>query len=278
MDGLPVLAALLSAALHAAWNAAVKASPSPSLAMTAQMLASAVLALPLLAWTGLPAGPAWPWLALSCTLSMGAVATLLRAYAHGSFGLVYPMARASSVLLVLPLAAVVAGEWPRPMGLLGVALVSIAVLMLALGRGTARPLSRAALGWILASAAFTAGYVVSDAQGVRRAGSALSYGCVLAVGNALLWTAWQSRHGLRLADLLPRWPRSMLLAVMSMLSYWLILWVWARAPIALASALRDTSAIFATLIAVFVLKEPLDRRVLAAVALATAGTVAIRLG
>ena len=81
-----------------------------------------------------------------------------------------------------------------------------------------------------------------------------------------------------LAELLPRWPRSLLLASMALLSYWLILWVWSRAPIALASALRDTSAIFATLIAVFVLREPLDRRVLAAVALATAGTVAIRLG
>lgn len=278
MDGLSVLAALLSAALHAGWNAAVKASARPPLAMTAQMGVSALLALPLLAWTGLPAAAAWPWLALSCTLSMGAVATLLRAYEHGGFGMVYPMARASSVLLVLPLAAVVAGEWPRPLGLLGVALVSAAVLMLALGQGTSRPLSRAALGWILASAAFTAGYVVSDAQGVRRSGSPLAYGCVLAVGNALLWTAWQRRAGLRLAELLPRWPRSLLLASMALLSYWLILWVWSRAPIALASALRDTSAIFATLIAVFVLREPLDRRVLAAVALATAGTVAIRLG
>lgn len=43
-------------------------------------------------------------------------------------------------------------------------------------------------------------------------------------------------------------------------------------------ALRDTSAIFATLIAVTILKEPFDRRVLWAVGLATLGAVAIRLG
>lgn len=41
-------AALTSALLHAAWNASVKASPRPAEAMTAQMLGSAVLALPLL--------------------------------------------------------------------------------------------------------------------------------------------------------------------------------------------------------------------------------------
>ena len=100
----------------------------------------------------------------------------------------------------------------------------------------------------------------------------------LTIANALLWTGWQCRQGLRLAELWPQWPRALLLGAASTLSYWLILWVWTRAPIAPAAALRDTSAIFATLIAVFVLKEPADRRVLAAVALACAGTASIRLG
>jgi drug/metabolite transporter (DMT)-like permease len=276
VDATLVAAALLSAALHAAWNAGVMSSSDPPLAMTAQMVASALLALIALNWTGLPAATAWPWMALSTTLNMGAVGSLLRAYRHGGFGVVYPMARASSVLLVLPLAAGVAGEWPRPLGLAGVALVAVAVLMLARGEGASRPLSRPALGWTLTSAAFTAGYIVCDAQGVRHSGSALAYGCVLAIANALLWSAWQRRQGLRLQRLLGSGPRTLWMAVAATLSYWLILWVWTRAPIALASALRDTSAIFATLIAVTVLKEPLDRRVLAAVALATLGTAAIR--
>jgi drug/metabolite transporter (DMT)-like permease len=277
MDSVLVAAALLSAALHAAWNAAVKASAKPTLAMSAQMLASAMLALPVLLWTGLPAAAAWPWMALSTTLSMGAVASLLRAYEHGGFGVVYPMARASSVLLVLPLAAAVAGEWPRPLALLGVALVSAAVLVLSRGPGAVRALSRPALGWTLAAAAFGAGYIICDAQGVRRSGSALAYGGVLAIANALLWTTWQRRHGVQLGMLRTQWPRALWLAAAATLSYWLILWVWTRAPIAPASALRDTSAIFATLIAVTVLKERFDWRVPFAVTLATAGTVAIRL-
>ena len=278
MESALVAAALLSAALHAAWNAAVKASARPPLAMTAQMLASAALAAPVLGWTGTPVVAAWPWMAASMLFGMGAVASTLRAYEHGGFGMVYPISRASSVLLVLPLAAAVAGEWPRPAGLLGVALVSAAVLLLARPQDGGGALPRPALRWTLAAAAFTAGYVVCDAQGVRRAGSALAYGCTLAIANALLWTSWQCRRGLRLADMRPLWPRAAGMAVAATLSYWLILWVWTRAPIALASALRDTSAIFATLIAVFVLKEPVDRRVLWAVALACAGTLAIRLG
>ncbi|MEP7085144.1 MAG: EamA family transporter, partial [Betaproteobacteria bacterium] len=132
MDSWLVGAALLSAALHASWNAAVKASADPAEAMTGQMIASALLAMPALFWVGLPAPSALPWMMASTLLSMGAVTSLLRGYRHGAFGAVYPLSRASSVLLVLPLAAVVAGEWPSRRGLLGVFLVSAAVMVLAL--------------------------------------------------------------------------------------------------------------------------------------------------
>jgi drug/metabolite transporter (DMT)-like permease len=278
MDGWLVAAALTSAFLHAGWNAAVKASARPTDAMTAQMLGSALLALPVLLWSGLPAAPAWPWMAASTLFVMGAVGALLRGYAHGGFGVIYPMTRASSVLLVLPLAAAVAGEWPSWLGLAGVALVSLAVLVLALGGGKARSMTPPALLWILAAAACTAGYVVCDAQGVRVAGSALAYGCALSVVNGVLWAALQGRAGARPADVAAQWPVALPAALAAMLSYVLILWVFTRAPIALAAALRDTSAVFATLIAVVVLKEPFQRQAVFAVALATAGSVLIRLG
>ena len=69
-----------------------------------------------------------------------------------------------------------------------------------------------------------------DAQGVRRSGSPLAYGCVLAFCNGLLWTAWQWRRGLQLRSLLPGWPRTLAISMSATLSYWLILWVWTRAP------------------------------------------------
>ena len=271
-------AALSSALLHAAWNASVKASPRPAEAMTAQMLGSAVLGLPLLFWAGLPGSTSWPWMGASTLLNIGAIASLLRAYRHGSFGIVYPMARASSVLLVLPLAAAAAGEWPRPLGVAGVALVSSAVGVLALGRGEARAMSRPALLWTLAAATFTAGYIVCDGQGVRRSQSPLAYGCAMAIVNGVLWAGLQQRAGMKLEALASQWPRVLPVALAAMLSYLLILWVWTLAPIALGSALRDTSAVFATLIAVAVLKEPLHRSALVAVALATVGSMLIRLG
>jgi len=270
-----VAAALLSALLHASWNAAVKADARPAQAMSAQMFASALIALAALPLVGRPAPHSLPWMAVSVSFSLASVAALLRAYRDASFGVAYPITRGASVMLVVPLAALLAGEWPRPLGLAGVALVAAAVLLLALRAGGA--LSRRGLGWALAAAACTACYVVSDARGVRASGSPLAYGCLLSVANALIWGWLQRATGSPLAALRAQGPRAWAMAAAAIGSYLLILWVWSRAPIALGSALRDTSALWAALIAVVWLKEALDRVTLVAIGLATAGSVLIRL-
>ena len=278
MDSLVVFAALASAVLHAAWNAAVKASPWPQRAMTAQMQASALMVLPILAWGGLPAPAAWPWMLVSTTLCLVAVAAMLRAYEHGPFGAVYPLMRASSVLLVLPVASWLAHEKPAALGVAGVLLIAAAVGSLAFGAEVRRSFNRRALAWTLLAAACTAGYVACDGQGVRRAGSAWSYGAGMSVLNAIGWTLWQARRGQAWSSDRAVWAWGLPVAVASVLSYLLILWAWTRAPIAPAAALRDTSAVFAALLSVWVLKEPLARRVLVAVLLAALGAVLIRLG
>ena len=170
-------------------------------------------------------------------------------------------------------------EQPIDVASITVAILQIAaVMLLAWSAGRTRTLSREGLGWILAGGAFVACYVVCDAQGVRRSGSSAAYGLSLAMLNALSWSLWQRRQGSPFTALAAQWQRAMPVAMASTASYLLILWVFTQAPIALGAALRDTSAIFAALIAVVVLKEPFDPRALLAVLVATAGTVLIRLG
>lgn len=278
MDSIVVMAALASAVLHASWNAAVKASPWAPRVVTAQMQAAAVLVLPILAWGGLPAPAAWPWMLASTLLCVAAVAAMLRAYEYGPFGAVYPLMRASSVLLVLPVASTLARETPALLGVAGVLMIAVAVGSLALGSDANRVFTRRALTWTLLAAACTAGYVVCDAQGVRRAGTPWSYGAGMSVLNAITWSMWQRRTGQAWTTERAVWAWGVPAAVASVVSYLLILWAWTRAPIAPAAALRDTSAVFAALLSVWVLKEPMSRRVLVAVLLAAVGAVLIRLG
>lgn len=278
MQTLDVAAALSSAVLHAGWNAAVKASREPARAMTAQMVLGAVVVLPLLIWTGLPAWQAWPWIAASTSLNVLTIGALLRAYEHGGFGTVYPLVRAIAVLLVVPLVGLVAGAWPGPYALLGIAAIAASLGMLALDAATGRGPGWAAFGWSVAAGIGTASYILCDAQGVRAAGDPLAYGFTVSITNAAAMAWRHRRRGPLVEQMRGQWKAAVPIATASMVSYLLILWVWSHAPIAPAAALRDTSAVFAIVIAVVWLKEPLGRLRLAAVLLAAAAIPLLRLG
>lgn len=280
MDALTLGAALLSALLHATWNAAVKAHPQPREAMAAQMIIAALLCVPGLWWVGLPPPAAWPWVLLSTSLNMVAVLALLKAYERGGFGTVYPIARATAVLGVAAVAPWLFGERPGLWASVGIGLVAGALMLLALDtrRASTVDFQPGALAWTLVAGLFTAGYVLADAQGVRSSGSALAYGLTVSIVNAVAMS-WLNRGVGSPWQLVRRHVRLGLPAgVLSNTSYLLILWVFMHAPVAAAAALRDTSAVFAMLIAVWWLKEPLPPRRLAVVALAVAGVPLLRLG
>lgn len=281
MDGWQFSAALASAFLHAAWNAGVKASAQPQRAMAAQMTGAALLAVLALGWTGLPAMAALPWIVLSTTMALLAVIALLKAYESGPFGTVYPTSRAVSVLCVALLSPLLTGDVPGVVALVGIGLIAGALLMLALDArraGAAGAFPLRAFGWTLAAGGITAIYALVDAQGARAAESAAAYGCTTSITNALAM-GWRMRAaGNPLVLMRAHWRIALPAAFASMSSYVLILWVWAQAPIAPAAALRDTSAVFAMLIAVLFLKESLGTWRLLAVLLAIAGVPLLRLG
>lgn len=283
MDGWPLTAALLSAALHAAWNAAVKAHPAPREAMAAQMIGAALLAVAGLGITGLPAAAAWPWVTLSTLLNVLAVTALLRAYDSGGFGTVYPVVRALGVFGVAAVAPLLLGEKLGPGAMTGLALVVTALLLLMKRDAGAGDFPASAFAWTAAAGVLTSGYVLADAQGARAGGAAaasgaLAYGLAVSVTNALAM-AWVMRSAGAPWTLLARhWPLALPAALASTVSYLLILWVYTQAAVAPAAALRDTSAVFAMLIAVLWLKERLAPRRWLALALVLAGVPLLRLG
>ena len=277
MESIHVAAALLSALLHASWNAAVKASGRPAEAMAAQMLMSAVLCLPFLAWTGLPQPAAWKWVAASTLTNTLAVTALLKAYELAGFGIVYPVVRAISVVLVVPMAALLAGDRLGATALLGIALIVGSLALLARGAGRDHASPPRALLWVSIAGIATAVYVICDAQGARAAGSPWAYGFVVSITNAAaMW--WRNRRlGTPHQLLLTNWTVAAPTAVASVASYVLILWVWSQAPIAPSSALRDTSSVFAILIAIVWLREPLTASRILAVLLAAGAIPLLRL-
>jgi drug/metabolite transporter (DMT)-like permease len=278
MDITDVAAALLSALLHAGWNAAVKANRNPAQAMTAQMLLGAILVVPALLWSGLPAPAAWLWIVASTLMNVLTISALLRAYELGGFGLVYPVMRAVAVLLVVPMAAAFTGEKFGPAALAGIAVIALSLGVLALDAARDQAVTLKALAWTLAAGLGTAAYIMCDAQGVRASGNPWAYGFVVSITNAAAMCWRQRRQGPPWRQLDGQWLATLPIALASMASYLLILWVWSHAPIAPAAALRDTSSVFAILIAVAWLKEPFTRTRILAVLMAAAAVPLLRLG
>ena len=277
MDTTLVLAALLSALLHASWTAAVKHTGQTTEAMTGQMVAAALVTLPLLLWLPWPAAQAWGWMAASCFFNWLGILCMLRAYEQGDYGAVYPLSRATMVMVIAPLSVVVAGDSLSGPAWIGIACIAAALMLMASQARGGQRLGPAVLGWTLLGGVLSAVCVMLDVQGIRASGSPIAYGCCGAVLNATLMLLRQ-RHRPGLWPAIVRHRRVVVGAgVVSMVSYLLIVWVFAQAPMAISAALRDTSAVFAVLISVFVLKERLGRLQQVAVFVAACAVPLLRL-
>src|SRR5262249_47931536 len=146
-------------------------SRRPQQAMTAQMVLSALIVLPGLWWSGLPDVAAWPWIAATTLMNIVTVNALLRAYERAGFGIAYPVVRAVAVLLVVPLAALLAGDRPGIAAGAGVLIIALSLGTLAWDAARERGFPLDALGWALVAGLVTAGYILCDVRGVRAAGS-----------------------------------------------------------------------------------------------------------
>ena len=136
-----------------------------------------------------------------------------------------------------------------------------------------------ALVYALVTAAFTASYTLADGAGARAAETAAGYAVWLfafdGAGMVAALLLARGAAGLRAAP--DAWGQGAAAGALSLASYWVAIWAFTRAPIAMVAALRETSVLFAVLIAAAVLKERLTAVRLAAAVLIVAGAAGLRL-
>ena len=280
---LTVIAVVLLAALvHAGWSAVAKSAGrgDPMIATSAIAVGGAVLALPLLTVTGLPAPASHPHVIASGVIHVLYFLLVGLAYRAADYSAVYPITRGSAPLATSLLAFAVLGETMPPLAWVGVILLSAGILGLgsdALRQGglTARALAIAGL-----NVAVIVGYTLVDGAGTRASGNAPGYVLAMMALTGLLLLpvvlAWLGAAAGR--AMLVRWRIGLIGGAMVSLSYGTALWAMTRAPIGMVAALRETSVLFAAAIAALFLRERFGpvRWVCAGVILA--GMVAMRLG
>lgn len=255
------VAVLAAALLHAGWNAALKVKLEPLIAMTLITGCAGIIGLPFFVAFGMPKAESLPWLAASTFLHLAYYLTLTEAYRRAEMGQVYPIARGGAPLLTAIGSAIVLREWVSPLAAAGIATLCCGVMTMSLaGRGAsgrAAPPDRRGIGFALLTSLTICGYTIADGTGARLSGDPHAYAAALFVFDALPLPL--TLLALRGRDAFRPMRRYLLLGfgggAMTLAAYWIAIWAFTVAPIALVATLRETSVLFAMLIAVFVLKE-----------------------
>ncbi len=274
-----VFGMVLSAALlHAVWNALVKVHGDRLVVLAMITVSGGVASLFVLPFVAFPAPAVWPYIWASLILHNAYYLFLVMAYRYGDLSHVYPLARGSAPLIVAVLSVVLVGETLTRQGFLAVAVIGLGIMSLTLTRGASGFREPRAVLFALGTGCFIAAYTVVDGLGARLAESAHGYTFWLFAIDAIPLAAFVLwlRRGKALREVRRSWKVGLLAGLMSMVAAWLVIWALTLAPLALVSALRETSIVFAVLFGVVFLKERLDLIRLAATTTTLVGAVMLK--
>ena len=266
---------LFSAALHATWNAVVKGGDDKLQSMILVAAFGAVPGLILLPFLPPIASAAWPFLALSVVLEIAYAVLVAAAYANTDMSRAYPLMRGTPPLIVALVSALALGIAVSVTAWIGIALVSLGLLSLTL-RGTGG--DGRGMGFAFVNALVIASYTLVDSFGVRASGASLTYTMWIFVLVGLPLAAWGVLRIPGFVSYARRdWRLGLIGGLGTLGSYGIVLWAMTQAPVPLVAALRETSILFGTAIAVLVLREKVTRTRAIAVLVIAAGAVVLKL-
>ena len=276
---LPVfVAVLLAAILHATWNALVKNASDKFISMSAIVIGHSPFACIAVMSAPLPDPSSWPYILVGAGLHVGYQLFLLLSYRIGDLSHVYPIARGVAPLLVAGISVLLLGVKLSLAEVTAILAIGVGIVSLVFVRGSEGLRNPRAATMALITGCFIASYSLIDGLGAREAGTALGFYGWLSIVNAIVFVliaATNKQGGLRKVA-----REGSRIAVLgggaSFIAYSLVIWAFTQAPIALVTALRETSIIIAMLIGVFFLREKLNLAKVVATTLTFFGAILLR--
>ena len=276
MTALALGLVLFSAFVHASWNFLLKKSGGGAGLITAASALSLVVYAPIAGWVLATQGYAFKPIHLAIMFASGMVHTayfllLDRAYrSGGDLSIVYPLARATGPLLTIVVAVLVLGEHPGPSAVVGALLIGASALVL-----TGNPFAwhksdaRHAVGFALLTGCMIATYTIWDKSSVAAwliPPLVYDWGCNASRVMVLVPFTHRRAPGAMAAAWRERRGTVVAIALLSPLSYILVLTAMVFTPVSLVAPAREVSILFAALMGAHFLKEgDLTRRVVAAI-------------
>ncbi len=272
MENTASVLILISGFAHAVVNAILKAGDDK---MSRRALIdgfSALILAPAAFLVPLPAN-AWGWLMASAVVHGLYLFALIKSFEQSDMTVAYPIARGLAPMLAATGAVALFHEPISLFVVVGIVSIACGVVFI----GVSHRLDRSALLWATMTGTCIASYTVIDAQGVRAAPTALSYivwtflllGCTLGTFFAL----WRGKAFLVSAA--GQWKPGLAAGALSIVTYGFALFAFRLGATPRLAALRETSILFGTAIAVVFLKERLTRVRFAGVLAIAAGAMVL---
>ncbi|MBI1330430.1 MAG: EamA family transporter [Alphaproteobacteria bacterium] len=270
---------LLSAVVHAIVNILTKRADDKYAMRLLIGVFSAIFVTPALFFVPLPRGEA-VWL-LGGTAFVHAIYELLlvRSYESAAFSAVYPVARGTGPLFTAIGAILFLGEHAPLTEIIGILMVCGGVITIGLSHRASDGIGKG-LAYALGTG-FTIGcYTLIDASGVRAVPEPLTYVLwfFVAHGFCVLVTAPGIRGRAVVREARRQWRLGLLLGALSITTYGSAMLAYRFGATAELAALRETSVLFGTALAMTFLGEPMTLRRWIAAGVIAAGAILLQAG
>jgi uncharacterized membrane protein len=275
---LIVVLVVLSAFLHAAWNALLRLEQDKDRALVAAVGAATVLALAVagIRWgfgdEPFASAASLGWALVAGVLEVAYFTSLARALSAGPLGPVYTISRGGAVLLVWPLSIAVFGEAVTAPSIAGSAVVFLGLALSGAGMPRRDPASqrRGALAWAIACAVSIAGYHLAYKASLAEGGSpsavfAVSLALATAINIARLGGEGRRRAA---AIARTRIARVCLMGAICGGSFLILMEALDAGGAGFVLTLRNTSVLFATGLAWLIGERPGRAQVIGALLVA----------
>ncbi len=256
-----LLLILLSAAVHAVVNILTKRGRDKYAMRLLIGVFSALIVAPALFFVPLPRGPAVLLLAATALVHAVYELLLVKSYESAAFSAVYPVARGTGPLFTALGAILLLREHSPPLQLAGIVLVCTGVIAIGLSH-RATDGAKKGLAFALATGLTIGCYTLIDASGVRAVQNPLSYVLwfFVAHGLCVLVTAPGIRGRRVIVEARREWRLGVLLGFLSITTYGAAMLAYRFGATAQLAALRETSVLFGTALAMSFLGETMTLR------------------
>lgn len=270
---------LVSAVVHAVVNVLTKRAEDKYAMRLLIGVFSAILVAPALFFLPLPHGIAVWFLIGTAFVHALYELLLVKSYENGAFSAVYPVARGTGPLFTALGAIVILHEHAPAIELAGIALVCGGVIAIGISHRAAEGAATAFL-YALGTGLTIGIYTVIDASGVRSVAQPLTYVLwfFVAHGASVLVTAPGIRGSAVIVEARRQWRLGLLLGLLSITTYGSAMLAYRFGATAQLAALRETSVLFGTALAMTFLGEHMTVRRWIAAGVIAGGAILLQMG